>query len=60
MLVELKVYDCHCRLAQNQGWSFTPFEIQLMEVWQAGKAINSVQVELSGQDVYRFLKFESE
>ena len=43
-----------------QGWSFIPQDMQEMEGASASnKAINKIQVVVSGPSVYQYLKFES-
>ncbi|XP_067932026.1 peptide chain release factor 1-like [Watersipora subatra] len=53
------MYTMYERFAVNQGWKFVPREIKEMEGTHSSRAINSIQVNMSGDNVYKLLKFES-
>jgi len=43
----------------SQGWRYSVTHLQEMESTSSSKSINKVQLQISGHQAYKLLKFES-
>lgn len=48
------------RLCAYRNWTISVTEIRNMDAVSSTKPINSIQANISGKDVYKYMKFESE